>query len=114
MALKKKMNPDERNVRARARPKSQHFLCAVPCSKARGSSGRARSGDGKPNAGAHQKHAQDRGAVRVRVARACDEKRCQDYGMGEGVGCGRETRLAPGSPGRCAFDISDVCSGVRA
>ena len=40
--------------------------------------------------------------MRVRVARACDEKSFQDYGVGEGMGCGRERRFLWGTPGRRA------------
>ena len=55
----------------------------------------------KPNAGAHEK--QERGALRVRVARACDEEDFRDRVTGEGMGCGREDNLVLGSPGRGGF-----------
>ena len=50
------------------------------------------------DAGAHEK--QDRGALKVRVARACDEEDFRDRVTGEDGACGRETNLLPGSPGR--------------
>jgi len=56
-----------------------------------------------PNAGAHEK--QDRGVVRVRVARACDEEDIRDRVTGEIMGCGRESDFVPGSPGRGGFGI---------
>ena len=39
----------------------------------------------------------------MRVARACDEEDFQDRVTGEGMGCGREDNLVPGSPGRGGF-----------
>ena len=55
----------------------------------------------KPDENPHEK--QERGARRVRVARACDEEDFRDRVTGEGMGCGREDNLVPGSPGRGGF-----------
>ena len=49
------------------------------------------------------KRESEQGAVRVRVARACDEEDFRDRVTGECVGCGREDNLVPGSPGRGGF-----------
>ena len=49
------------------------------------------------------KRKSESGAVRVRDARACDEEDFQDRVTGEGMGCGREDNLFPGSPGRGGF-----------
>ena len=43
------------------------------------------------------------GAVRVRVARACDEEDFRDCATGEGMGCVRGDNLVSGSPGRGGF-----------
>ena len=49
------------------------------------------------------KRESESGAVRVRDARACDEEDFRDRVTGEGMGCGREDNLVPGSPGRGGF-----------
>ena len=49
------------------------------------------------------KRESEQGAVRVRVARACDEEDFRDRVTGEGVGCGRESDFVSGSPGRRGF-----------
>ena len=76
------------------------WLCAVP----RGTwVGWARERRRRENLTKEGKRKSESGALRVRVARACDEEDFRDRVTGEGMGCGREDNLFPGSPGRGGF-----------
>ena len=109
------MRPSEAR---RRRSKTKASPSSAPCARTRSRSrtvssamGRAERHVGgvgareaasrKPDENPHEK--QERGALRVRVARACDEEDFQDRVTGGGMGCEREDNLVSGSPGRCGF-----------
>ena len=78
--------------------------CPLECAVPRGTLvGWARERRRRENLTKEGKRKREQGAVRVRVARACDEEDFRDRVTGECVGCGREDNLVLGSPGRGGF-----------
>ena len=110
-ALKKKMNPVERTARTqRSRTRSVSFALRR-AQKHVGGVGAREAATRKPDENPPEKH--KRGAVKVRVARACDEEDFRDCVTGEGLGCVRQDNLVSGSPGRGGFGKWGYIDGRR-
>ena len=98
---KTKSSPVERTARTQRSRKRSVFFALRRAQKHVGGVGAREAATRKPDENPHEKH--KRGAVRVRVARACDEEDFRDCVTGEGMGCERESDCVPGSPGRGGF-----------
>ena len=100
-ALKNKSSPDERTARTQRSRRRNVHLALCRAERHVGGVGAREAASRKPDENSHEK--QERGAVRVRVARACDEEDFRDCVTGEDMGCGREDNLVSASPGRGGF-----------
>ena len=99
-ALKNKSSHDERTARTQRSRKRSVSFALRRAQKHVGGVGAREAATRKPDENPHEKH--KRGAVRVRVARACDEEDFRDCMTGIRWGYGRERCFLWGTPGRRA------------
>ena len=97
---KTKSSPVERTARTQRSRKRSVSFALRRAQKHVGGVGAREAATRKPDENPHEKH--KRGAVRVRVARACDEEDFRDCMTGIRWGYGRERCFLWGTPGRRA------------